>query len=309
MDKQELREVIEHQQKMTRILRSRLQQRELQEAQYGINVPPEITTEIIALSDRIQSHEKELRHLRSLAVEDQIPLVEAEYRVLLAQAWDTPEGRPSFANAANLELSRLRLGITPQQANEMEQQVRLELANEAFYKINYEAFKKYEGASRSTSVQGIEAWRKTFDLDPTIIQQFLDTIKQVGKTFTGTIYLYYEQLPSLYWKDKIILQHLGRAICLDPLSSVKLFINSLPPNRPTVTETRISFHDSLSMDIHSKIQKFFIGQCLLPLDIAALKDNLLVANNIWDVSGELSLFECFINSLETELKKWKSQDK
>lgn len=68
-EKQEIDETLNHLRKMLLILQQRLRHRELQEAQYGINVPPEIVTEISDLSERIRSYEAELRRLQSLSVE------------------------------------------------------------------------------------------------------------------------------------------------------------------------------------------------------------------------------------------------
>ncbi len=66
--KQELSEQLEHQCELLRILRRRLQQRQLQEAQQGFSTPPEIVTEIYDLSERIQQHEDEIERLQTLIV-------------------------------------------------------------------------------------------------------------------------------------------------------------------------------------------------------------------------------------------------
>lgn len=134
--KQEIDEALAHQQKMVRVLRQRLQQRELQEAQFGINAPPEVMTEIQALSDRVHAHEAEIARLQTLAAEGQLSVAEAEYRTLLADTWGTPEGRPSVAGATRQELARLRLGLMAERAQELEHEVRVALANETFSQID-----------------------------------------------------------------------------------------------------------------------------------------------------------------------------
>jgi hypothetical protein len=73
MNTQEINDAIEHEKQMLRAFRKRLQQRQLQEAQQGLNTPPEVITEISSLSESIDSHEMELKRLQRIAVEDQIP--------------------------------------------------------------------------------------------------------------------------------------------------------------------------------------------------------------------------------------------
>lgn len=137
-EKQEIVEALEHQRKMIRVLHQRLRQRELQEAQYGLNVPPEISAEIIELSDRIRTREVELARLETAAAEDKIPLAEAEYRVLVSDAWKN--GQPEIIDETKLELARLKLGIHPERAKNIEIEIRISLARENFYKISLEFF-------------------------------------------------------------------------------------------------------------------------------------------------------------------------
>ena len=128
-DKQDLEEQIEHHQEMLRILRRRLRVQERKEAEFGISVPAEVATEIMTLNERIAKHEAELGRLRSIAVEGDLPLAEAEYRAALAVAWEP--GKPTYAGAANLELVRLRSGIQTDRAEALEKEVRVSLAEEA----------------------------------------------------------------------------------------------------------------------------------------------------------------------------------
>jgi hypothetical protein len=136
LTKQEIDEALAHQQKMLRVLRQRLQQRELQEAQLGINVPPEVMTEIQALNERVRIHESEIERLQTLAAEGQLSVAEAEYRAILADVWGTPQGRPTVAGATRLELARLRLGVPIERAQALEHELRVALANETFSEID-----------------------------------------------------------------------------------------------------------------------------------------------------------------------------
>lgn len=62
----DIREEIEHHQKMITILRRRYRDREIQAAQYGIDVPPHITSEIELLEQKLASQERELNRLQQL---------------------------------------------------------------------------------------------------------------------------------------------------------------------------------------------------------------------------------------------------
>jgi hypothetical protein len=130
IDKEEIERSIAHQRKMLRTLRSRLEQRELQEAQQGINTEPHIITEIHDLTERIQRHEAEISRLLTEGAVDKESLGEVEYRAISARAWDTPEGRPTVAGAAQLEYDRLRLGVTVERAQKITEEIRAELAYE-----------------------------------------------------------------------------------------------------------------------------------------------------------------------------------
>jgi signal transduction histidine kinase len=58
---------LSHKQELLRILRERQRNRELQAAQYGINVPPEIKSELVALSDQIHIQATEIARLEGLS--------------------------------------------------------------------------------------------------------------------------------------------------------------------------------------------------------------------------------------------------
>jgi len=90
-------EALDHHQKMLRIRMKNLYILEEQEAGYGgLNVPTHILSQIDKVTEQIKHHKEEINRLETLAVQDQIPLAEVEYRVTLAESWDTPEGYPSL---------------------------------------------------------------------------------------------------------------------------------------------------------------------------------------------------------------------
>jgi hypothetical protein len=69
---------------------------------------------------------------------DKYPLAEAEYRAVLARIWDSSHGKLLIADSTSLELLRLQLGISLEKAQELERDIRTQLAEEAFRAINIE---------------------------------------------------------------------------------------------------------------------------------------------------------------------------
>lgn len=136
MEKPDIEKELAHQREMLRIRRERRNILEIQAAQTGSYSRPETLMEIAALNAEIERHEAEIVRLATQAAEDQFSLSEAEYRVSLAEAWDSAQGTPSIANRARLELMRLRLGIAPERAQVLEYEVRTQLATEVFTNID-----------------------------------------------------------------------------------------------------------------------------------------------------------------------------
>jgi hypothetical protein len=129
--KQEIAQELTHQQRLLHVLRERRRALELQVTQQGAAAPAQLLSEIDALTSRIRVHEEEIGRLETLAAEDRLPLAETEYCVLLAEAWNTPQGNPTVADATRLELERLRLGVSPRRAHELERQIRVALAQQS----------------------------------------------------------------------------------------------------------------------------------------------------------------------------------
>jgi hypothetical protein len=74
--------------------------------------------------------DEEISQLRTQSVAEHFSAPEASYRELLAEVWNTPTGLPSVIGQARLERERLRLGLLPERAQELEQAVRAALAEE-----------------------------------------------------------------------------------------------------------------------------------------------------------------------------------
>jgi hypothetical protein len=128
MEDEELQVVIEHQKTMLKHLRQQLRDLEIQEVKFGITVPTHILEGLRDTRTRIEEYQAELARLNTLAAEDQFSVKEAEYNVLLAEAWS--KGRPNVTDVHRLELLRLRLGISPQRATELAEEVKRAIAEE-----------------------------------------------------------------------------------------------------------------------------------------------------------------------------------
>lgn len=135
-DDAEIIDALQHEQKMLQIKRRRLRDREEQQAKYGINAPSEITIEIDDLRESIKHHEAELARLQTEAAVDKEPMAEVEYRMLVAEAWDTLRGRPTIAATTRLEYNRLRLGVLLDQAQQIERETRAAIAKELFREVH-----------------------------------------------------------------------------------------------------------------------------------------------------------------------------
>jgi hypothetical protein len=69
--------------------------------------------ELESTEEKIREYEHELERLEMRAAEGNLPLAEAEYRLLVAETWDTDRGHPNVTGEARVEMARLRLGILP----------------------------------------------------------------------------------------------------------------------------------------------------------------------------------------------------
>jgi hypothetical protein len=93
-------------------------------------------TEIAALTDQIRTQEDEIAKLESFAAEGQLSIAEAEFRVTLGEVWDTRIGRPTAAGAAQLELARLRLGLSDERAQVLAKEIREAIVEDIFLNID-----------------------------------------------------------------------------------------------------------------------------------------------------------------------------
>jgi hypothetical protein len=211
----DLTKELAHQHRMLEILQERRRVLELQAAQRGIDARPEVLTEIVSLNDEIKRHEQELARLATQAAVERFSLDEAEYRVMLAETWSTPLGRPSLVGVARLELARLRMGIPPERAQELEREVRAGLAQEVLAELD---IRPLLGITTNTYIQGLGGM--TVTLNPT------------DSASIKIDHLEISQEMSIDDPLTLALRLIGRAVRLDQSTALRLLLVCLPPAPP-----------------------------------------------------------------------------
>jgi hypothetical protein len=210
LTKQEIQDELTHKNVLIRTYRARIRPLEIQAAQKGLNAPPEILTEISTISELIRVQEDEISKLESLAAEGQLSLVEAEYRVIIADAWDTPSGRPSAIGTAQIELARLRFGLSSERAQELENDMRVALVKDVFEKIDI------------SPLIGQNLW-----VSPDV-GTINFSIKAEGESEISIDRIEIDQNLTISSPLESVLHLLGKAIRLDPPTALHLLLQSLP---------------------------------------------------------------------------------
>jgi hypothetical protein len=136
IDKKEIDEELSHQRDILKRLRDNYRTLEKQEVSFGLSVPPHVVSEMSRLTERIQQITERIEHLEIQSVEEDYSLAEAEYRVMVARAWEG--GQLSALGGAELQLSRLKLKIPKERADQIEQEIRTELARSIFSAVSLE---------------------------------------------------------------------------------------------------------------------------------------------------------------------------
>lgn len=250
--KQEIEGELDHKNKLVHTYRARLRPLELQAAQKGMYAPPEVLTEISALTEQIRAQEDEIATLESLAAEGQLSLSEAEYRVLLAEVWDTSIGRPSTSGAARLELTRLKLGLTPERAQELEKEVRIALVEEIFLTID---------------ISPLLGQYPVLPQNITQVQLSINAEGEGSTTVVDTIQI--NQNLTISSPLESALHLIGKAVRLDLPTALRLFLQSLPldttldiivfrkqlitENRVWVTRDEYLIFDNFLMELTSEM--------------------------------------------------------
>lgn len=284
----ELQQALERHATLVQTLRQQVRAGELQATQPGGMPPPEAANTIAALLARIQYHEAEIARLQTLAAEATFSLAEATYRILLAETWGTPSGRPTVAGEMRLEWERLRLGIGPERAAELAQAVRVALAQETFYGIERGLF-AYQLALMSKR-------------DETVKQQVFQVLN------VRLPYLHAEHYDQIVQEEVLGivanqegLHLLGRAIRLDCATALHLFLMNLPDEPP-----RIVYKPIIPLDaaLVAELPPHLRPGTMRPyIDLAVFKAHLFKANNVWPGQDDSVLFAQFMMELAAGLEQ------
>jgi hypothetical protein len=122
VDRAEIQRQLEHQRKLLVVWRGHAEHVEIQIAKSGSDVSSKLIQELREYQDQIKEVEARINDLEIQSVEEDFSLAEAEYRVIAARAWK--EGFLDALGGAELQLSRLKLKIPVERANQIEQEVK-----------------------------------------------------------------------------------------------------------------------------------------------------------------------------------------
>ncbi|MBD1875070.1 hypothetical protein H6F75_16415 [Nodosilinea sp. FACHB-131] len=271
--RQEIEEELEHKRQILRALIRRRRPLELQVAQRGLSTPPEIFTEISTLSEQIHIQEDEMARLETLAAEGQISIVEAEYKVMVAKAWDTQRGKPTLTGSAELELLRLRMGIVPEKAYQIENEIRVGLAEEAFSNLDTDFFERLPVKPEPKRIEAQKVYEPTSEYNNSGRDQISNIIQ--GEIHISSLSISHSRFfPGSDDPFEGSLRVIGRSIRLDHLTALRLFLVVLPP--------------------------------IYRLDIEEFGKQLIRANRVWNYQADREVFDYFLNNLASELENQES---
>jgi hypothetical protein len=183
-----------------------------QAARFGYRADPAIPLELEDIDRRLAAYTDELAQLETQIAEADEPVAEVEYRAQVAEAWNTPAGCPTVAGSARLELARLRLGITPERAAVIEQEVRAALAREAFTELDIGILLGIAPEAPNPFMAGMQVYIQPYDTASVTIERL-------------SISQFVTQADAL----KAALRLVGRVVRLDRLIGAELLLLTLPP--------------------------------------------------------------------------------
>lgn len=226
--KEELQRKFEHLGDILKVLSERRYLLERQAAQQGLQTPPQTLMEIKDLAEQIRVREQELAQLQTHLVEDNIPLAEVEYRVLLAETWDTPQFQPSLLKNTKLELARLRLGIKPERAKKLELEIRAALAREVLSAITWRdvatVLTYTSPLDKKDSGSAIQEMSYEGDAFESVKRLGWNLIRGIVTAYVGDEEMRKKAVENL-------VQVLWQAINLDPPTAAQAVVNSLPSHK------------------------------------------------------------------------------
>lgn len=210
--KEEIDEDLAALQRVMRAERRRRNELRNKAAIQGFSADPSVAIELQEIEGRLKDYDAEYAALETLAAEADLPIAEVQYRIAVAEAWNTPEGRPTVVGLARLELERLRLGVAPERAQVVERTVRAALAREAIDDLNVDALLGQFDQSGAIGGAG---------------QMYLTIAPTEGGTVTIERIDMQQTFNQLSPHDNA-LRVIGRAVRLDPPTALQLLILLLP---------------------------------------------------------------------------------
>ena len=130
MDKAEIQRELDHVNKVLKIAHDNRRALEQQQIQQGMIAPLNLINQMNEIKSAIQELEERKNNLEIQSVEEDYSLAEAEYQVIAARAWK--DGLLNVIGGSELQLSRLKLKIPKQRADQIEQEIRTELTRSIF---------------------------------------------------------------------------------------------------------------------------------------------------------------------------------
>lgn len=126
--KEEIQEELEHKQNLLKTYNRN--RRVLEQRMAELGSQPDLVTlnDIDKIAARIRETENDIALLETRSIERDLSFEEAEYRAILARAWNTERGEPSYADRAKLEYERLRLRLPFERTETLEAEVKKALA-------------------------------------------------------------------------------------------------------------------------------------------------------------------------------------
>jgi hypothetical protein len=188
MDKAEIQQELEHLNKLLAIAHANRRALEEQQIQQGIIAPLSLINQMNEVKQSIQEYEERKNQLKIQSVEEDVSLAEAEYRVMAAEALE--RGFLTTLGMAQLELTRLRVQMTLEKAQQIQDEVRSSLVRDIFRTLEPEDFLILEGSS----LRGVKRIYTAIRLDK---KEFLRLLAQTKNYSEDLLESIVKHMPSL----------------------------------------------------------------------------------------------------------------
>jgi len=198
-DSNEIREQIEQEKDLLRILRNNRHHLAMQQAKLGGAPDLSLINQIDWHDTQIDLHEQEIKRLETESVVDRVSLAEATYQRLFAEQLENEYGRLTVVGQTRLEELRLGLGIPIKRSKELEQEIRFRIAREAFADVDPDSLMRLVSLEQmavytldSRMANTLRYLGRVIRIDPNqaaelIWQTVFPAIDGIGSGFTSTV--------------------------------------------------------------------------------------------------------------------------